>query len=280
MHPCCTYCILYNVILFADVCRSRQLFTVPYLYSSSKTCNADILQAISQHDRSFSLDLSDPYHIKFLIDISLQLTGRDHPEKLGLALHLEHYQIEQVQNESPDDISWQVYSILQEWLAGDFGATTLGALKDALSKIGVTDINVSEPGGDASNQDVSLISTSLDSIPITELQVIEDFFVNLSEKLQYCWRKVGSLMGIPKRFLDVQAKENDTLHEQAYQMLWNWQRKNWSRDTTHGVVFKAVQRLFKHHPGIVNDAWAYCVHHLEKYSHYTVSPETAPVTLL
>ena len=108
----------------------------------------------------------------------------------------------------------------------------------------------------------------------------EDFFVNLSEKLQCCWRKVGSLMGIPKRFLDVQAEENDSLHEQAYQMLWNWQRENRRRDTTHGVVFKAVQRLFKHHPGIVNDAWLYCVHHLEKYSHYTISPETAPVTLL
>lgn len=273
--------MIYNVILFADVCRSRQLFTVPYLYSSSSTSNADILQAVSQCDRSFSLNLSDPNHIKFLIDISLQLTSHGHPEKLGQALHLERYQIEQVQCESQDDISWQVYSILREWLARDFGGTTLGALKDALSKIGVTDINISESGDDASNQDVSLISTSLDLVPIAELQVTEeDFLVNLSEKLQYCWRKVGSLMGIPKRFLDVRAKENDKLHEQAYQMLWNWQRENWRRDTTHGVVFKAVQRLLKHHPDTVIDAWAYCVHHLEKNSHYTVSPETAPVTLL
>jgi hypothetical protein len=256
---------------------------VPYLYS----CNtADILQAISQHDRSFPLNLSDPDHIKFLIDISLQLTGQDHPEKLGQALHLEVYQIEQIQCESPSDVSWQVYSILQEWLAGHFGATstTLGALKDALSKIGVTDISIKFPelGDEASNQDVSLISTSLDAIPIAKLDEVseENFLVNLSEKLQYCWRKVGSLMGISKNSLDKRAAENDQLHEQAYQMLLNWQKENWHKDTTHGVLFKAVQRLLKHHPGIVIDAWAYCVHHLEKNSCYTVMPKTAPVTIL
>jgi hypothetical protein len=249
---------------------------VPYLYS----CNTDILQAISQHDRS--LNLRDPDHIKFLIDISLQLTGQDHPEILGQALHLERYQIEQIQFESPNDVSWQVYSILQEWLAGHVGATTLGALKDALSKIGVTDINIKFPelGDEASNQDVSLISTSLDAIPIAKLDEVseEKFLVNLSEKLQYCWRKVGSLMGIPKNSLDVRAAESDQLNEQAYQMLWKWQKENWRKDTTHGVLFKAVQRLLKHHPGIVIDAWTYCVHHLEKNSYYTVMPKTAPVT--
>ena len=274
--------MLINTLLlqyFADVCRSHQLCTVPYIYSGSY--NTDILQAISQNDRSFPLNLSDPDHIKFLIDISLQLTGQDHPEKLGQVLHLERYQIEQIQYERPSDISWQVYSVLREWLAanaGRFGTTTLGALKDALSNIEVTDIKISELG-DTPDQGISLISTNLDKIPIADLQVPEEMFLlNLSEKLQCCWRTVGSLMGTPKGVLDVKAEENDQLHEQAYQMLLTWQKETKRRDATHGVLFKAVQRLHEHHPGIVNDAWLYCVHYLEQSSHYI--PEATSITTL
>ena len=250
---------------FADVCRSRQVYTVQYLYS----CSSDILQAISQHDRSFPLDLSDHNHIKFLMDISLQLTGHDYPDKLRQALHLERYQIDQIQYESPNDIAWQVYSILREWLAANAGCpgtTTLGALVDTLSKIEVTDIEISEPN-DVSSQ--ALISTSLDKIPIADLQIAEEnFLLLLSEKLQWCWRTVGSLMGIPKGALDVRAAENNQLHEQAYQMLLTWQKETGRKDATLGVLFKAVQRLHKHQPGNVNDAWVYCVHYLEENNNY------------
>ena len=264
---------------FTDECKDRQLCTVPYLYSCMAAGTApNLLQAISQHDRSFPLSLRDPNHIKFLMDISLQLSGQDCPEKLAQALHLKHYQLERIQYESPTDISWQVYSILREWLAtnGYSGATTLGALKGALWKVEVTDIHISEPG-DASSQaqGVSLISTSLDIIPIADPQVLEEnFLLLLSEKIQCCWRKVGSLMGMPKSLLDIRAQENDQLHEQAYQMLLTWQKENWHNDATHGILFKAVQRLHKHHSDIVNDAWFYCIHYVEKNGHFTSMSET------
>ena len=242
----------------------------------------NLLQAISQHDRSFPLSLSDPNHIKFLMDISLQLSGQDCLEKLAQALHLEHYQLERIQRESPTDISWQVYIVLREWLAtnGYSGATTLGALEDALSMVEVTDINISELG-DVSEQGISLISTSLDTIPVADPQVSEEkFLVFIGEKLQCCWRKVGSLMGIPKSLLDVRAQENDQLYEQAYQMLLTWQKENRHKDATHGILFKAVQRLHKHHSDIVNDAWLYCIHYVEKNGHFTSMSETASATPL
>ena len=261
-----------QLLHFIDMHRSRQLRTVPYLYSCTAAGIApDILQAISQHDRSFPLNLSDPDHIKFLMDISLQLTGQDHPEKLAQALHLECSQMERIQYERPNDVSWQVYNILIEWLAANAGSCSemiLGALKDALSKIEVTDIKISELHvGDSLDHSISLISTNLDTIPITNVEVPGDnFLLTLSEKLQCCWRKIGSLMGLPKSVLDVRAEENDQLHEQAYQMLLTWQKETEFKAATHGVVFKAVQRLHEHHPGTVNDAWVYCVHYLEQNS--------------
>ena len=211
------------------------------------------------------------------MDISLQLSGQDCPEKLAQALHLECYQLERIQYESPTDVSWQVYSILREWLAinGYSGAITLGALKDALSKVEVTDIHISEPGDTSSQaQGVSLIPTNLDMIPVADPQVPEEnFLLLLSEKIQCCWRKVGSLMGIPKGLLDVRVLENDQLHEQAYQMLLTWQKENRYKDATHGVLFKAVQRLHKHQPDIVNDAWLYCIHYVEQSSHFATKFE-------
>lgn len=250
--------------------RSHQLCTAPYLYSHTAAGTApDILEAISQHDRSFPLNLNDPNHIKFLIDISLQLTGQKHPEKLGQVLHLEHSQTERIQYERPNDVSWQVYYVLIEWLAKNakcYSETTLGALKDALSKIEVTDIKISDLG-DTSDRGISLISTNLDTIPIVDPPAPENtFLLKLSEKLQCCWRKIGSLMGIPKSSLDARAEENDQLHEQAYQMLLTWQKETMYEATTHGVVFKAVQRLHEHHPSVVNDAWLYCVHYSEQNS--------------
>ena len=256
-------------ILYADVNSGLQLYTVPYLYACMTTADSsNILQAISQYDKSFPLNLNDPDHIKFLMDISLQLTDPNHPQKLGQALHLEHYKIERIQSESPNDISWQVYSILREWLAVNYGChsetTTLGALKEALSKIEIEDIRISDP----LDHNTSLMSTSLDTIPVTDLHK-SAFLFNLSEKLQCCWRLVGSLMGISKSKLDahtIQCK-NNKLHEQAYQMLLTWQKETVYECTTHGVVFKAVQRLHEHYSDIVHDAWLYCIHYLEQNNH-------------
>ena len=190
--------------------------------------------------------------------------------------------MQRIQDESQTDISWQVYSILIEWLATNAGryteTTTLGALKDALSKIEVEDIKISELR-DASDRGISLISTNLDTIPIGHVSVSrENFLLNMSEKLQCCWRQVGSLMGLPKNILDTQASQNDQLHEQAYQMLLTWQKKTKFEATTHGVLFKAVQRLHDHHPSIVNDAWLYCAHYLEWNNNFKL--ESTPVTTL
>ena len=178
---------------------------------------------------------------------------------LASALHLAHYQIEQIQQSSPNDIPWQVYGVLRTWLAECSTKTTLGALKDALAKIGVEDIKLYDIG--ASNQTISLIPSTLDLVPIPYGG--ESFLLDMSEKLQCCWRHVGSLMGIPKSTLDKHALQNQQLNEQSYQMLLTWQREN-GHEATYGAVFRAAQRMHEHNPDVVNDAWCYCVHYLEQ----------------
>ena len=160
-----------------------------------------------------------------------------------------------------------MYSVLREWLAanaGRYSETTLGTLKDALSKVGIEDIKISELS-DMSDRGISLLSTSLDTVSIMDSpnDVCREFVLNLSEKLQCCWRQVGSLMGVSKSTLDIEASQNvDQLHEQAYQMLLTWQNKSKHEAVTYGVLFKAVQRVHDHRPDIVNDARLYCEHYL------------------
>ena len=183
---------------------------------------------------------------------------------LACALHLAHYQIEQIQQSSPNDIPWQVYGVLRTWLAECSTKTTLGAFKDVLAKIEVEDIKLYNVG--TPDQTISLVPSNLDLVPVPYSgSGGETFLLNMSEKLQCCWRHVGSLMGIPKSTLEKYALQNQRLNEQSYQMLLTWQREN-GREATYGTVFRAAQRMHQHNPDVVNDAWCYCVHYLEQNS--------------
>ena len=92
---------------------------------------SDILLEISHPNRDLHFDLHDANHIKFLIDISFQLTNQDYPQLLACASQLAYYQTEQIQQSSPNNTPWQVYGVLRTWLAGCSTKTILGALKDA-----------------------------------------------------------------------------------------------------------------------------------------------------
>ena len=189
---------------------------------------------------------------------------------LAQALHLEQRQLEVVQHGCWNNISWQVYCVLRTRLAKCSSELTLGMLLDVLSKIEVNDVKLSEIGT-SDPQNVSLVPSHMDQKPILAATDRDDllagreggFLVNLSEKLQCCWRKVGSLMGIPKHCLDIQERQNHRLDEQSYQMLYAWCKMN-GDEATYGVVFRAIQRLHELHPDVVNDAWCYCVHYLQQ----------------
>lgn len=243
----------------------RMIYTVTYLYSPT----SNILSALSHPNRSLHLDLHNGDHTKFLIDISLQLTGEDHPQSLAQALCLEHHQLEEIQCSS-NDISWQVYSLLRAWLARSVSGNTLGALLDALSKIEVEGVRLSEAGAAADLQSLSLVPSCLDQEPIPgSLFASRDggaFLLSLSEKIQCCWRKIGSLMGMPRSTLDIHACQYHHLHEQSYQLLLSWCKER-GLEATHGVVFRAIQRLHELSPDVVNDAWCYCVYYLEHVEH-------------
>lgn len=239
----------------------RTIYTVSYLYSPTN----DILSALQQCNHNLSLKLDDPDHIRFLIDVSLQLTREDYPQLLAQALHLEQHQLEEIQHSSRNDIPWQVYCLLRTRLAKCSSETTLGTLLDVLLKIEVDCVKIST----SDPQNISLVPSHLDEKPIvaTDQDGLPGregcFLLNLSEKLQCCWRKVGSLMGIPKHYLDIQEHQNHQLYEQSYQMLHGWCRRK-GAEAKHGVVFRALQRLHELNPDVVNDAWCYCVHYLQE----------------
>ena len=170
------------------------------------------------------------------------------------------------------------------WLAISYSSseTTLGTLLNALVKIEVESIELSQivPGD---SRKISLVPSEVDNEqipdPRSEGKDEYQFLLNLGVKLQCCWRKVGSLMGIPKHVLDVLAIEHRQLSEQSYQMLQTWQKGSRGCDCTYGLVFKAVQRMHEHNPDIVNDAWVYCVHIqqlLEQDHHNYYSRSEAP----
>ena len=189
------------MFLFPDSERTQSLYTASYLY----TPGSDILTAVTHSKQNLCLNIQDSEHIKFLMDISLQLTTTsDYPRLLAQAFNLEHYQLEEILHKSPNDAPWQVYGILRTGLAKHKGLcneVTLGDLQDALSVKAVKLASEScltksdSPG-------VSLVPSELDTTPVQGGLLGgctgDCFLVDLSEKLQCCWKKVGSLMGMGK----------------------------------------------------------------------------------
>ena len=247
--------------LFSDI--GRTLHTASYLYSPG----SEILMAVAQSIRGLRLNLQDPEHIKFLMDISLQLTTYSHsPLLLAQAFKLEDYQLEEILYRSPNDTSWQVYRVLRTWLTKRYGLCTLGDFQDALS---IKEVKLTSNLTDAKSDSpsISLVPSEFDTLPVQggllQGSTNDCFLVELSKKLQCCWKKVGSLMGMAKNTLDAVELENAQLHEQAYQMLLRLQKER-GHAATYGVLFAAIQRLTELHPDIVNDAWCYCVHYLNR----------------
>lgn len=179
-------------------------------------------------------------------------------------LNLKSQQSDEIQQKSPNDTAWQVYCVLRMWLASclstDSTKATLGLLLDALLKVDVDGVMLSE----RDPQNISLVPSKLDEVPIPGVWSEEGkclFLYNLGVAIQLCWKKVGSLMGVPKSVLDIKEQEERQLSEQSYQMLLSWQKEK-GREATYAVVFKATQRMCKHNPDLSMHAWCYCMRYL------------------
>ncbi len=154
-------------------------------------------------------------------------------------------------------------------MASQGRAASLIRLKEQLSAIDIVDIAVCE------NKDSNvLLSPHLEDCFILDVFIKGDTassytaLLNLSTKLQNCWRIVGRLLGILPKELDKidlpEEKLYNIIDPPSYQLIFNWQRRE-GRGATFGALFKAIHRVFHHQPLLINDAHLFCVHYVHKY---------------
>ena len=258
-------CIFSSYFVYPE----RVLYTSSYLYGE----NSDIRKALNSLNSDIHLDTLKPDHIKFLADISFQIT--DTP-RLSQALGLQDYQLQRIRIESDNaHTNLVTYRLLATWVCHKGQDARLSAFKMVLSTIGYRDILLRDHhDATATNEGGAdlLINLRFDSIPLPNLssslsstttRFERNFLCRLPEKLQCCWRSVGHLMGIPDLDLDTVAMEHHSLYEQSYHMIYEWQKKNRS-DIMYGTLFKAITCLFDHCPDRINAAHCYVVERIEQ----------------
>ena len=184
----------------------RVLFTSPYLYG----VDSDIIRVLTHQSPDIILDTRTSEHLKFLADISLQLSDT---QRLCVAL------------DRPDDVGYDTFTILGNWVASQGGAASLTRLKEKLSTIDIVNIAVCE------NKDSSdLLSPHLEDCLILDIFTKDllapsyKAMLDLSIKLQNCWKNVGRLLGILPRVLDELEKSSNIIDPLSYQLIYNWQR--------------------------------------------------------
>ncbi len=117
-------------------------------------------------------------------------------------------------------------------------------LKEQLKTIDIVDIAVCE------NKDSSvLLSPHLEDCLILDAFMIKDrspssykALLDLSGKLERCWKNVGRLLGISPNELDnisLQEKSHNIIDPPSYQLICNWQRRE-GKGATFGALFKAI----------------------------------------
>ncbi len=154
-------------------------------------------------------------------------------------------------------------------MASQGGAASLVRLKEQLRTIDIVDIAMYE------NEDSSdLLSPHLEDHLIMDVFMMKDrsapsytAMLNLSIKLQNCWKNVGRLLGISPNELDnivLPEKSSNIIDPPSYQLIYNWQRRE-GRGATFGALFKAIHRVFHHQLEMVNDAHLFCVRYVHEH---------------
>ena len=219
------------------------------------TCNANlyaddspIKMAMSQQEcGNLQLNLQNPDHQKFIVDLSFQLSES---EKLGRCLQLEEYNIKRIQADY-SDVTEQAYQLLRTRLSR-MPNITLGQLQSALNGLGITGLALHTPVSEE-------WELSWDSVRVND----EEFVQNLGVKLQYRWKFIGRLLELPEYDLDsIEYRDREDLGEQSYQMLLRWQKKCGNR-ATYGRLLTAIHSIFHRDSANVCDAWVYAIKYLQ-----------------
>ena len=236
-----------------------------YLYGAE----GDLLQALTSPTDDVILNTNTSDHIKFLAEISFQFSN---PTLLCHALQLPQLVLDHITLECQHvgDLCFSSYKLLIEWVSRNGGNAKLSSLKSALRTSGIKDIVMQHIPEDS---DV-LIRSIFDKHPFPNICSSEfvstvneevTFALKLGGMLICCWRRLGSLMGIPLirlNEIDV-AASSDVSYTPGYSMLLEWQRRN-GRDAVLGTVFKALKRVFDHSASHVNHAYWYATEVAQK----------------
>ena len=178
--------------------------------------------------------------------------------------HFEECQYGAIYSADGRRILEAIYDALTKWVTRNKDGARLSLLREMLNRANIF-IRLSD---DTCNELQNiLLHPRFDSIPIPyELHVPDTFLLNVSQKIQNCWKPVGRLMGIHENELDT-AEQHDSLnnYEQSYFLLREWRKHN-GNQATYGILFRAVQCVWDHDPLVVrvSDARCYLVNEAEK----------------
>ena len=181
------------------------------------------------------LNTQDPNHIKFLADISLQLS----PE-----------QLQALSESGVQGVAKDCFEIMSNWVCRKQDDARL---KDFLQELGYSSIVLKE------ETPSPLLNKHLDKQPIS---CDHELISHLALKIRACWKEVGCLMGIPLLdLITIEREYGPDLYVRSRQLLDQWQ-KRYDNEATYGTLFKAIHRVFDYSPYLVNDAHNYYVCHI------------------
>ena len=251
---------------FTFYAAEQLLYISSYLYGDK----SDVTRAVIGSDDDIILNTDTSDHIKFLAEISFQLSNST---ILSHALQLPQSVLDRIKHECQHigHLCFSSYKLLVEWVIRNGRDARLSNLKSALYKMGFKIC-----GSSLEDSDV-LVRPCFDKHPFPNIcssKVVSavsgevKFVFNLSRMLSCCWRSVGSLMGIPLvrlNEIDI-AASSDISFTPEYTMLLEWQRRN-GRDATLGTMFKAIKCVFDYSPSYVNHAYWYATQFAECMEH-------------
>ena len=253
----CTTCSLcgitsYYIIFFplTGVESTRKLETWSQLYCEG----SEIRQALSGNGVStdfFHLDPEEPDHIKFLADVSFQLTD-DELSRLPSLLDIPLPRVDQINTAAPNDLVEQAYQMLLFYVSSQ--CPDCNGFISILKRVGIAQVELVSEG-----RKLFEIDSGVDVRVITDAMFVR----TVGQKIAATWRYVARFLGLSDATLDniQHAADPPTLCEQAFQMIYCWQREKGNK-ATYGALLRALHRVWEHKPSKIFGAFTYTLHHV------------------
>lgn len=229
---------------------TRKLQTWSHLYPEE----SEIRQALSSDGLPASnlrLDPEKADHIKFLSDISFQLTYED-LNRLPSLLDVPVSKMDQINAAATNNLVEQAYQMLLFYVASQY--PDCSGFISILKRVGISEVELVSKGKIQFD-----IDSGVDMLVITDAAFVR----SVAQKIATTWKYVARFLGLSDVTLDniQHGADPPTLCEQAFQMVYSWQREKGNK-ATYGALLRALHRVWEHEPSKICGAFTYSMQHV------------------